>query len=161
MDANTPERIKPMKHFCRLATTLFFLAAISTYAQTTARVVSGRTAPYTDSKGQVWQADTGFSGGATYGDSTLTIAGTADPAPFQNERWCCPTAPAPMTYTFSVANGAYTVNLYEAEIFYSSIGARIFNVKVNGTPVLTNFDIVAAAGGPNKAIVKSFAVLSS
>ena len=35
-------------------------------------------------------------------------------------------------------------------------GKRVFNVEINGKPVLTNFDIFAAAGGRNKAIVKEF-----
>ena len=32
----------------------------------------------------------------------------------------------------------------------------MFNVSINGSQVLTNFDIVAAAGAKNKAIVKPF-----
>ncbi|HKF40036.1 MAG TPA: malectin domain-containing carbohydrate-binding protein, partial [Candidatus Acidoferrum sp.] len=37
-------------------------------------------------------------------------------------------------------------------------GQRIFSVTINGTPVLTNFDIVAAAGAPLTAIDKTFPV---
>ena len=35
-------------------------------------------------------------------------------------------------------------------------GQRQFNVGINGTQVLTNFDIVAAAGGKDKAVVEAF-----
>jgi hypothetical protein len=33
---------------------------------------------------------------------------------------------------------------------------RVFNVDINGTRVLSNFDIVAQAGGANRAIDKTF-----
>ena len=51
---------------------------------------------------------------------------------------------------------AYTVRLDFAEIYFTSAGQRSFNVSINGTQVLTNFDIFAAAGGANKAIAQSF-----
>jgi hypothetical protein len=35
-------------------------------------------------------------------------------------------------------------------------GARKFNVSINGTQVLTNFDIFAAAGGENIANIQQF-----
>jgi hypothetical protein len=38
------------------------------------------------------------------------------------------------------------------------VGQRVFNVSINGTQVLTNFDIIAAAGAEFKAIVKEFTV---
>jgi len=34
----------------------------------------------------------------------------------------------------------------------------MFNVLINGSPVLTNFDIVAAAGGPNIAVDRTIPV---
>ena len=57
--------------------------------------------------------------------------------------------------------GTYTVRLYFAETYWSAAGKRIFNVSINGTQVLTNFDIVAAAGAAKKGIVKSFTVTTS
>jgi hypothetical protein len=50
----------------------------------------------------------------------------------------------------------YTVRLHFAEIYWSSAGQRVFNVKINGTQVLTNFDIIAAAGAKNRAVVRQF-----
>ena len=35
-------------------------------------------------------------------------------------------------------------------------GDRVFDVSVNGVPVLTNYDIVADAGRPYKSVVKTF-----
>ncbi len=45
-----------------------------------------------------------------------------------------------------------------AEIYWTNAGQRVFNVSINGTPVLTNFDIVATAGAPLKALDRSFGV---
>ena len=52
--------------------------------------------------------------------------------------------------------GSYTVRLHFAEIYWNGPGRRLFNVAINGTQVLTNFDIFAAAGGKDRAIVKPF-----
>jgi hypothetical protein len=103
-----------------------------------------------------WSADEYFSGGNT--DSTSSSINTlldSRPAPqsvYQSERW------GDMTYTMPglTPNAPYTVNLHFAEIYFDSVGAREFNVLINGTQVLTNFDIFAATGGENMAILKSF-----
>lgn len=63
------------------------------------------------------------------------------------------------TYTISglVSGSIHTVVLHFAELYFSTAGARQFNVSINGTPELTNFDIFAAAGNANyTAVVKSF-----
>jgi hypothetical protein len=104
--------------------------------------------------GNVWSADTGFTGGAQYA-TTATITDAANPsqAPlYQTARY------GNFTYQFTVPTGSYTVILKFAETYWSSAGSRKFNVAINGTTVLTSFDIVAAAGGPLIAIDKSFTV---
>ena len=106
---------------------------------------------YVDSRGQTWSADTDFSGGNT-ASTTQTIGNTSDPTLYQTERWNV------FSYTFTVPNGSYNVVLKFAEIYWTSVGQRQFNVAINGTTVLTNFDIVAAAGGALKAIDKTFPV---
>jgi hypothetical protein len=86
------------------------------------------------------------------------------------------------TYTFPMkpAAAGYTVRLAFAEISFAPkvapgktspspsavtpeatpepdlTGKRVFNVDINDKPVLTNFDIFAAAGRRNKAVVKEF-----
>ena len=112
------------------------------------RVHAGGSA-YTDSLHNVWSADTGFSGGNTY-TTTGAIANTTDPTLYLSERY------GAMTYTFTVPAGTYNVTLKFAEIFYTNPGERIFNVAINGTTVLPNFDIVAQAGGGMKALDKTF-----
>jgi hypothetical protein len=114
------------------------------------RVHSGGAA-YTDSQGLVWSADTGFSAGST-ASTTSSVAGTPDPALYQTERY------GVFTYTFTVPNGSHTVGLKFAEIYYTAAGQRIFSVAINGTTVLSNFDIVAKAGGANIAFDQSFPV---
>ena len=41
------------------------------------------------------------------------------------------------------------------------MGQRQFTVLINGTPVLTNFDIIAAAGAANKAVINEFNAVAS
>jgi hypothetical protein len=102
-------------------------------------------------------ADAYFTGGT----ADVTTGGTVDtsavtnPAPepvYDTERW------GPFTYTVPSLTPAasYTVRLHFAEIYWTAAGQRSFNVLINGTQVLTNFDIIAAAGAAKKAIVKQF-----
>jgi hypothetical protein len=102
-------------------------------------------------------ADTDFTGGNVSGGTTATIDTThvTNPAPmsvYQHGRY------GNMTYTIpNLTPGAsYTVRLDFVEYYWSVAGQRIFNVAINGTQVLSNFDIFAAAGGKNIALAKSF-----
>jgi hypothetical protein len=108
---------------------------------------------YTDSQGNVWSIDTGYSGGSGY-TTTRAISNTTTPALYQTERW----NPGLLRYQFSVPAGSYNVTLKFAEIYFSSTGMRKFNVSINGQSVLSNFDIVAAAGGALRAIDRQFSV---
>ena len=108
-------------------------------------------AAYTDTLGQVWSADKDFIGGSA-ASTTSTISNTTDPTLYRTERY------GDFSYQFVVANGSYNVVLKFAEIYWTTTGQRIFNVAINGTPVLTNFDIIAAAGAPLTAIDKTFPV---
>src|SRR5215469_5030273 len=100
--------------------------------------------------------DTGFSGGATnaYPDK-IDVSGVANPAPqavYRSERW------APSTYTIpNLTPGAsFTVRLHFAETAFTAAGQRAFNVAINGTTVLANYDIFADAGAQFKATEKVF-----
>jgi len=101
-------------------------------------------------------ADQYYSGGTTYTNSaTIDTSQITNPPPaaiFNTERY------GAMTYTIPnrVANSAQTVSLYFAETFLSGAGQRLFNVSINGTTVLSSFDIYASAGGSNKAIARTF-----
>ncbi len=100
--------------------------------------------------------DTGFSGGATnaYPD-VIDVSGVANPAPqsvYRTERW------APFTYTIPnlTPGGSYSVRLHFAETAFAAAGQRAFNVAINGTTVLANYDIFADAGAEFKATEKVF-----
>jgi hypothetical protein len=64
----------------------------------------------------------------------------------------------PITYTFPglTAGTSYIVRLHFAELYFSAAGNRVFDVSINGTAVLTNFDIFAAAGAQYTAMVEQF-----
>ena len=97
---------------------------------------------YTDPLGQVWSADTGFSGSTSTFSNSSAISSTNTPTLYQTERFG-PDPANPMNYTFNVPNGNYIVNLKFAEIYATGAGQRVFDVSINGQPVLTNFDIMA------------------
>src|SRR5205807_3526573 len=54
-----------------------------------------------------------------------------------------------------VSAGNYQVKLFFAEIYFTQAAQRTFNVTINGTQVLTNYDTVADVGA-NKGVVKTF-----
>jgi hypothetical protein len=132
-------------------TTQFSTAAVSLIAPFSPILVNSGGPTYTDSLAQVWSADENFIGGLT-ASTAKAIANTADPTLYRTERY------GDFSYQFSVANGSYNVVLKFAEIYWTTAGQRVFNVSINGTPVLTNFDIIAAAGAPLTAIDKTFPV---
>jgi hypothetical protein len=53
-------------------------------------------------------------------------------------------------------SGLYTVRLGFLAPAGDGAGQRVFDVKLEGKPVLANFDILQSAGGPKKAVVKEF-----
>ncbi len=133
----------------------FVLACLPAAAQTQQPIrVNCGGSSYTDSSGQVWQADTGYNTG-TGSTNTMTTAGTSDPTLYRSNRYNAMTTP--LIYSFAVANGGYRVNLLFAENApgLQVAGARVFNVKLNGIAVLQNFDIYAAVGA-NTAVMESF-----
>jgi subtilisin family serine protease len=113
------------------------------------RVNAGGPA-YTDPSGNLWKADTGYSGGGTYSTSSA-INGTTTQPLYKTERF------GALTYTFAVPNGSYDVKLKFAEIYQTAANARIFNVAINGQPVLTSFDILKEVA-PKTALDKTFVV---
>jgi len=116
----------------------------------TIRVESGGTANFTDTSGNVWAADNSFSGGSTADRGAIAIANTTNDRIYQTERYG-----NPFSYAFNVANGTYTVNLHFAETFFTSSGQRVFSVTAEGTTIVSNLDIFAAAGGANTALIRT------
>jgi len=108
---------------------------------TTVRIAAGSSTNYTDTNGNVWNADTDFTGGSTFAN-TVTTTGTTDPALYNNERYSM------SDYNIPLANGTYTLNLYFSETIASlcTAGARVFSVSANNATILSNYDIFAKAG---------------
>ena len=101
-------------------------------------------------------ADEDFAGGTESSTATtITTTGVTNPAPeavYQSQRF------GNFTYTIPgyTAGSNHTVVLYFDEFYWTAAGKRVFNVSINGTQVLANFDVFAAAGGEFKAIDKTF-----
>jgi hypothetical protein len=101
-------------------------------------------------------ADQYYTGGAAASTtSAITTTGLTNPAPqavYQTERY------GTFSYTLPglVAAAQYTVRLHFAEIYFTASGQRTFNVVINGTTVLTNYDIFAATGARYKAVIREF-----
>ena len=94
----------------------------------------------------------GYVGASSTRSTTAGIAGTTRDPLYQDLR-------SGMTaYRFTVPNGTYRVDLGFAELQQTKVGARVFSVGLEGANVLTNFDIVAAAGGRYIALDRSFLV---
>ena len=106
-------------------------------------------------------ADEDYTGGATAATTNaISTTGVTNPAPqsvYQHNRY------GNFTYTIPglTAGGSYTVQLDFAEEYWTAAGSRTFNVLINGTQVLTNFDIFATAGGEFKAVDESFTATAS
>jgi hypothetical protein len=128
--------------------------SVSTAATLTAvaQIDSGGSAGVTP-----FAADADFNTGSAFSSAAgIDLSGSANPAPaavYQSCRW----APS-FSYTIPglTAGSSYTVRLHFAELTWTAAGQRKFNVAINGTNVLTAFDIFAAAGGRNRALTEQF-----
>ena len=100
-----------------------------------------------------FSADAGFSGGALGSvSSRSTRRGSQNPAPqavYQSYRY----GTFGYALTGLTPGASYTVRLHFAEPTWSAAGKRGFNVSVNGVQLLTNYDVYAAAGAQNRAVV--------
>ena len=94
---------------------------------------------YVNTAGEVYDADADFSGGKTY-TTTAAIAGTEDDRLHQSERY------GNFSYNVPMANGSYEVTLKFAEIYFTAVGQRVFNVSLEGKTVISKLDLVAKVG---------------
>lgn len=110
---------------------------------------------YVDRSGNVWSPDNFFQYGRSIARTGI-ISGTPDPEIYSWERY------GHFSYAIPVAQGSYTVSLHFAESFFGAHGAgdsgagqRVFDVFLNGTALLRNFDMLAEAGSRH-ALVKTY-----
>ena len=101
-------------------------------------------------------ADEDFTGGSTYSvTATINTSAVTNPAPmavYQSARQ------GASTYTIPglTSGTSYTIRLHFAELYFTAAAKREFNVSINGTQVLTNFDIVGTVGAGDTAVVEQF-----
>lgn len=102
-------------------------------------------------------SDRHFTNGTagTYGERE--IANTADDALYRTIRY----SSQDFRYKIPAKSGVYTLNLHFAECTFDQEDARLFHVDVNGSRLLSEFDIFDEAGGKDKALVRSFSNVSA
>lgn len=125
------------------------------------RIRAGRTAPWRDSTGQQWLADSFFLGGNAMLRGTNPARDSRAGGPglgiYESERW------GHFSYALPVAEGRYRVTLRFCEGHFGrrnveagGEGSRVFDVYANGVALLRNFDIYKEAGGEGRPVERSF-----
>jgi hypothetical protein len=125
------------------------------------RIRCGYSRPiFKDSEGNVWAGDRYFTGGSVTELPKQHIARTRNPELYLTART------GVFSYKIPLAPGPYELRLHFAETTYSpasSLGggenSRVFDVELNGRPLLKQFDIVSDAGA-NSADVRVFRDIS-
>lgn len=87
----------------------------------------------------LYAADRDFSGGAIQ-ISSHAVAGTVDDALYNDWRY------GNFSYHVALPAGLYTLELQFADTWNGAPGQRLFGIALEGTPILTAFDIIATAG---------------
>ena len=104
-----------------------------------------------------WGKDVGYDlgRGKNWDEKKVQVDTSAAASPqeyYQNSRR------GEFTYTLPMKPAAkgYHVRLYFAETEFNAPGKRVFGIEINNRVVLDKFDIHAAAGASNKAVLKEF-----
>ena len=123
---------------------------------------------YTDTSGDLWLSDSGVSTFTLFTPSSAPaenppgspdIANTTDDELYWTYRGKINGAAQDqrqLIYNLPLSAGTYDLTLYFAELFWEEPNKRVFDVTVEGTLRLDNFDIFAQSGGKNTAITKTF-----
>jgi hypothetical protein len=127
--------------------------AVSQPARPVIRVNAGAFDAYTDSSGNVWKADQGFTSGDVIDRPGIEIANTQVPELYRSEHYSM------NSFSCEVPNGKYLAKLHFAETFEGIYGPgeRVFSFNVHGRE-FKDFDVWAKAGGANRAYVESVPV---
>ncbi len=122
------------------------------------RINCGATVTYVASDGHKWAPDFGFNTGSPFSTSQ-NISGTPDPTLYQTERFDSGAA-LELVYSLNLPAGNYLVRLHFAEIYdqITAPGLRVFDVSLEGTPTLVDYDVFAQSGGLYKAIQEDLPV---
>ncbi|CAA9251244.1 MAG: CBM57 [uncultured Cytophagales bacterium] len=134
------------------------VAAIEVVPASPAQRINAGGPAHVTAGGQTFVADVSFTGGSVSALSAGEVANTTEDALYRSIRF----GPA-FSYSIPVSNATYGVFLHFNETWWGSrtaggVGSRRFNVDVEGSRRLTNYDIFAAAGGAMRARVEAFSV---
>jgi hypothetical protein len=122
------------------------------------RIAAGRQSDFVDADGIRWSGDRDYIDGRTWAYQNPPNGPRLSPL-YLNERH------GNFSYAIPVAQGSYTVKLHFLEAFFSPLipaaychgaGCRVFDVTCNGVSLLQKFDIVQAAGGPFRPVIREF-----
>jgi len=120
--------------------------------------ISAHQSDFVDADGTHWSGDNYFIGGRTTRRENPKTAPKI-PVLYSGERH------GNFSYAIPVAPGSYTVKLHFLESFFSPLiadagcggaGCRVFDVTCNGVLLLQDFDVLQAAAGPFRPVVREF-----
>lgn len=121
------------------------------------RLACGQTQPFRDRLGRIWDADRFFTGGDGFKRPALLVGRTGDPGLFLEGR------SGLFSYDVPLQPGNYDLHLFFAETEFGpgnpkkgGDSSRVFHVSANGQRILSDFDILSDAGGPNIADERVF-----
>jgi len=121
------------------------------------RILAGSSRNYVDHSGKLWSPDSFFSGGTPVKNSVQLVWRTQDPAIYRTSRQ------GDFSYNIPLKKGAYELRLHFAETYYGpeeagggGEGSRVMTISANGRELLTDFDVLADAGGDRTADVRVF-----
>ncbi|MFP5204264.1 MAG: malectin domain-containing carbohydrate-binding protein [Acidobacteriota bacterium] len=122
------------------------------------RIAAGRRSDFVDADGVRWSGDDDYIDGRTWTYQNSPNAPEVNPL-YVNERH------GNFSYAIPVPPGSYTLRLHFMEAFFSplipaaycqGVGCRVFDVTCNGVSLLDKFDILQAAGGAFRPVVREF-----
>ena len=121
------------------------------------RILAGGVHGYLDRAGKFWQPDRMYAGGHAQSRDAGLIARTAEQTLYRTSRT------GAFAYSIPLHREHYELRVYFAETEFCSAansgsdeGSRLMNLRINGRPMLENFDIASDAGGCHSADVKVF-----
>jgi len=126
------------------------------------RIAVGSAGSYVDRSGRRWEPDRFFSGGRVLVRPSEKIVRTLDPDIYRHMRQ------GDFHYDIPLKPGSYELHLHFAETGLADFisaessgeGQRLFQVSINGKPILVAFDVVADAAGSNVSDERVFRNLS-
>ena len=132
--------------------------AIEVLPAGSALAINSGGSAFTTAAGKRFAADVYYGGGTVSGVTSGDILNTTNDALYHNAR-----GGAAFSYGLPSGNGTFDVVLHFAETYWGSrasggIGSRKFNVDMEGTRRLTDYDIFARAGGAMRAVTATVRV---